>query len=257
MALKDLWSRMIEWFKDQRAVRAEEHYEPAVDDEGLLSHEGEGQQQDDTEHEASENENVMVEQVPAEKKPGAMEKLQAGFEQLITQLEGINDNLNNQVEQQKELIEHMNKMPKLMETFPESVENQRNLIEKMLEEVKATSLKNEQFVDAVSNIPNETAKQTDALVEINHQLSAAADTDVQMSETFNKFTETLGDLNNSAKSQNDTIKQMNKTFATSDRYFKYIISKQNKRFLWLFFSCVSVCVVVILILVGIILYLRG
>jgi hypothetical protein len=49
---------------------------------------------------------------------------------------------------------------------------------------------------------------------------------------------------------------MSKTFATSDRYLKYIISRQNKRFAWIFIGAVSVCAAVILVLVGIIIYLR-
>jgi hypothetical protein len=55
--------------------------------------------------------------------------------------------------------------------------------------------KNQHFADVVAKIPTETAKQTDALVDINHQLAAAADTDVQMAEGLNKFNETLEKLN--------------------------------------------------------------
>jgi hypothetical protein len=50
--------------------------------------------------------------------------------------------------------------------------------------------------------------------------------------------------------------QMSKTFAASDRYLKYIISRQNKRFMWVFVIALGVCAVVILIMVGIIIYLR-
>jgi len=109
----------------------------------------------------------------------------------------------------------------------------------------------------VERIPSETAKQTDALVNIDHQLAAAADTDVQMAESFNKFNQTLEELNRTAAGQTDGILQMSKTFATSDRYLKYIISKQNRRFMWVFVSAISVCVAVIVILTGVIIYLKS
>jgi hypothetical protein len=39
----------------------------------------------------------------------------------------------------------------------------------------------------VDRIPQETARQTDTQASINHQLAAAADTDVQLAESFVKF----------------------------------------------------------------------
>jgi len=77
-----------------------------------------------------------------------------------------------------------------------------------------------------------------------------------MAESFNKFNETLDKLNQSALAQTDSIIQMGKTFATSDRYLKYIISRQNKRLMWIFISAISVCAAVVLILTAIIIYLR-
>jgi hypothetical protein len=125
----------------------------------------------------------------------------------------------------------------------------------LLGQLKGSSAKNDQFLDAVEKIPRETGKQTDALVEINHQLAAAADADVQMAESFNKFNATMAKLDESTLAQRDSIMQMSKTFATSDRYLKYLMSKQNRRFMWVFMTALVVCVVAILSMVGIILYL--
>jgi hypothetical protein len=87
-------------------------------------------------------------------------------------------------------------------------------------------------------------------------LAAAADTDVQMAEGLNKFNETLEKMNRSTAGQTDSIMQMSKTFATSDRYLKYLVSKQNRRVAWLFVTAIGVCVLVVLILVGVIIYLK-
>jgi lipopolysaccharide/colanic/teichoic acid biosynthesis glycosyltransferase len=77
-----------------------------------------------------------------------------------------------------------------------------------------------------------------------------------MTESFNNFNETLCKLNESTIGQTDGIIQMSKTFAASDRYLKYIMSKQSKRFMWIFIAAISVCVACILILAGIIIYLN-
>jgi hypothetical protein len=77
-----------------------------------------------------------------------------------------------------------------------------------------------------------------------------------MVENFNKFNETLDKLNQSSVSQRDSILQMSRTFAASDRYLKYILSRQRKSFMWVFTIAMGVCVLAILILAGVIIYLR-
>jgi hypothetical protein len=84
----------------------------------------------------------------------------------------------------------------------------------------------------VGKIPAETARQTDTLTMINHQLEAAADADVQLAGSFVKFKDTLDRLNHSTAKNTDGLVQMSKTFAASDRYLKYVVTKLNKRYAW-------------------------
>ncbi|MHC4679444.1 MAG: hypothetical protein ACYTEK_12175 [Planctomycetota bacterium] len=164
--------------------------------------------------------------------------------------------MNRQASQHDDLMTRIEQLPQLLESFPTVVENQKQITEQLIEQLKGAAAKNERFVDAVEKIPLETAKQTDALVKIDHQLAAAADIDVQMTESFNNFNQTLDKLNESTVGHTDGIIQMSKTFAASDRYLKYIISKQSKRFMWIFIASVSICVACILILAGLIIYLN-
>ena len=54
----------------------------------------------------------------------------------------------------------MDKLPKLLESFPTVVENQKQLTEQLFEQLKANETKQYQFMDAVEKIPTETFKQT-------------------------------------------------------------------------------------------------
>lgn len=253
MGLKDLWSRTNGWMRTRKLFAAKD-YPPDVDDEGLISPNADSAEPD-VEKQPGQNNQVVVKTVQPDGKQ-SLEKLQAGFNKLIEQLQGINEHLSRQVVQHEDLMGRINQLPELLESFPAIVENQKRLTEQLFEQLKAMTVKEHQFIETIEKIPTETAKQTDALVDIDHQLAAAADTDVQMAENFNKFNETLGKLNQSTVSQTDGIMQMSKTFATSDRYLKYIISRQNKRFMWIFVTAVSVCVLAILVLTGIIIYIR-
>ncbi len=253
MGLKDLLDDAGAWLRSHGLVRGSD-IRPEVDDQGLISLDSPGDVESGDAGGAGEN--VMVKAVPPGEQGQSLEKVQEGFEKLIEQLRGINEHLNRQVAQHEELMERIEKLPQWLESFPGVVENQKQITAGLLEQLKGAVAKQQQFADSVERIPTETAKQTDALVNIDHQLAAAADTDVQMAESFNKFNETLGRLNQTAEGQTEGIMQMSKTFATSDRYLKYIIGKQNRRFVWVFIVSISVCLVVIMILAGIIVYLK-
>lgn len=197
---------------------------------------------------------VVLEAVAKVDKREPIEKLEEGFGSLIEQLEGINGNLARQMSQHEELMNRVEKLPRVLESFPLMVENQRQLTDQMLQQLALAAAKSDQFLDAVDRIPAETARQTDALVNIDHQLAAAADTDVQMVENFNKFNSALDSLNNTASSQTDSICQLSRTFATSDRYLKYILSRQSRRFFWVFMVAMGVCVTAIGVLAGVLIY---
>ncbi len=254
MALREFKAKANSWLRTHK-LSGVEAYQPQVDDQGLISEDAGLAAPAENEQTTVETNKVVVKAAQPMNKHESLEKLQNGFNKLVEQLRGINEHLDRQVVQQEDLMSRIDNMPKLLETFPTVVENQKQLIEQLLEHLKTTAARNQQFIDAVEKIPTATAKQTDALADIDHQLAAVADTDVQMAESFNSFNGTLDKLNQSTISQTDGIMQMSKTFATSDRYLKYIISRQNKRFMWMFLTAVGVCVSAILILAGIVIYL--
>jgi chromosome segregation ATPase len=261
MTIKDFWSKTksktSSWLQSHKPSKLRD-YQPEVDDEGLISQEAESPEggEDKSGDGQAESDKVVVKAIQPKRKQESLEKLQEGFNQLIEQLKGINEHLNRQVDQHEDLMSRLEQLPKLLESFPAVAENQKETVDELLSQLKAAATKEQQFIDAVEKIPTETGKQTDALVNIDHQLAAAADTDVQMTESVNKFNETLDKLNQSTLGQRDSILQMSKTFATSDRYLKYLISKQNRRFMWIFMTAIGVCVAAILILTGIIIYLK-
>ena len=233
------------------------NFSPDLNENGLIT--------DTTSHEkveplkpktvSAEKPAPMVKSAPDSAKNEQLDKLQDGFNRLIGRLESINDNLSHQVDHQQQLMERLDKLPQMFESFAPSIKSQQQLTEQMIAELKGSAMKNQKFIDAVESIPTETAKQTDALQGIDHQLAAAADCDAQMTQGFAKFRMALDKLDQSTGSQTDSILLMSKTFAASDRYLKYIISRDKKRMFWLLVVSLSICATVILAMVGIILYL--
>jgi hypothetical protein len=263
MEIKEIWFSAMNWLTARKQylqkLLAGIDYAPEVDREGLINVAGGHSQveaQTLVEEMPAQSSQVIVKPVQQMDKTLSVEKLQDGFNKLVYQLQDINAHLDHQISQHEDIVNRLDKMPKLLETFPAILDQQRQMTQQLMEQLKVMSLKNQQFVDAVERIPTETAKQTDALVDIDHQLAASADTDVQMAENFNKFNEVLLKLDKSTNGQTESITQMNRTFATSDRYLKYLIAKQNKRFTWIFGVAMGVCLFAILVLAGLIIYLR-
>ncbi len=257
MGIRQAWCKTREWFV-RHGRRGGEHkdYRPQTDSEGLMAEAGKAsgagsEQPRSAEQQASE---VAIRQARPRGKNESLEKLQAGFEELIGQLRGINEHLGKQVAQHEELIRRIDEMPALLEAWPGVVANQKELGERLIGQMEANIAKDQQLLSAVEKMPTETAKQTDALEKINHQLAAAADTDVQMTETFRGFNEQLGRLRETTQGHKDSIAQMARTFAASDRYLKYVLTRQNRRFFWIFMTAIGVCVFVVAILTGVVVY---
>jgi len=247
VAVKDSLAKVGSWLHKQGGRRLTV-FNRNLDEQGLITEDKE--QQIPAEAEQKSNNSVLIK--PAAKKNSSLDKQQESFNQLIRQLQGINDHLNRQVTQHAELISRIDELPGLLERFPEVLKDQKQIINELVEQLKGSALKEQQFADVVEKIPLETVKQTDALVHIDHQLAASAEADVALGENFNRFCDTLGALEQTIGGQRDSIMQMSKTFTASDRYLKYLVSRQNKRFVWIFITAIGVCVLAISVLAVII-----
>ncbi len=255
MTLRQILSGTSNWLRSRRYEQAGQ-CEPVLDDDGLLAMALEPAEDfEGTGSARTPREPVVVNSVTTLDRRESVEKLQEGFNRLIGQLEQINDHLNQQLAQHQELMGRVKQLPQLLESLPSAVENQKHLTVQLLDQLRTTAAKDQQFIDAVGKIPAETARQTDTLTVINHQLEAAADADVQLANSFVKFKDTLERLNHNAAKNTDGLVQMSKTFAASDRHLKYVVTQLDKRYAWVLGIAISVCGAAICTLAGIVIYL--
>jgi chromosome segregation ATPase len=257
MTLRGILSGTASWLRAHRYEDSGD-CEAALDDDGLLATDSEPD--DDlpgVRSVGATSRPVVISAITSLERREPAERLQEGLDQLVGQLERINDHLSEQLAQHEELMSRVMQLPELLETLPSAVENQKRLTFQLMEQLRSTAARDRQFGQVVEQIPIVAARQTDALVDINHQLAAAADIDVQMAEGFNKFRLTLDRLNQNTVSNTDGILQMSRTFAASDRYIKYVIAKLNKRYAWTLAAALGVCTAVVAALIGVVLYLAA
>jgi predicted nuclease with TOPRIM domain len=255
MTLREILSGTSHWLRSHRFEPAG-RCRPALDNDGLLAiNLDDGEEYDDRRGSAAPSAPVVVSTVAAVERREPAEKLQEGLDRLVDQLQRINNHLSEQLAQHQELMGRVRQLPQLLESLPSAVENQKQLTSRLMDQLRVTAAKDQQFTDAVARIPAEAARQTDALTRIDHQLAAAAESDVQLGENFVRFRDTLERLNHNTMSNTEGIVQMSRTFAASDRYLKEVIARLNKRYAWVLAGAVSVCLLVISSLIGVIVYL--
>lgn len=253
MAVKDIWKKTAGFLRRKNAARS---FSPEIDKMGLIiNHDTPTATEDASEHSSQNGKLEIVRKHSAShiEKKDSIEALAGGFNRMVDQLEGINKHLNMQIDQHHKLMDRMDQLPELLENLPNAVDDQKKVVNELIDQLKNKTIKEQQFIEIIEKIPAETLRQNNTLLEMSRKLSVSADADVQMADSFNRFNETLSALDTDTVNQTDSIKQMNKTFAASDRYLKYILSKQHKNFMWVFIAAMSICGIAIMSLVAIIL----
>jgi dsDNA-specific endonuclease/ATPase MutS2 len=181
---------------------------------------------------------------PKGEKSQSLDRIQENFTRFVDQLQGINTNLSRQVAQQEQLGEKLDKLPSVIQGLPEMLENQHRSLDEVLRQLRS------------SQIPREAVKQTETIQKMNQHLAAAAETDMVMRDAFTSFSETVAKLTEATEANRDAILNMSKAFSASDRYMKYLVQVQNRRFVWVFLTSVVICLLAILAMLAAIGILR-
>ncbi len=167
-------------------------------------------------------------------KNDSIEVLQDAFNQLVDRLGGINENLSRQIEQHEQLMKRVDELPQFLQNFPKALDNQKLALDDLAEQLRMSQYSQERFAEAVERIPQETARQTDAMVGVRNQIAAASDINMQMSESFAQFNGTLKTLQAGVLEQTSGVTEMSRTIAASDRFMRQQLARQYQRFIWFF-----------------------
>ncbi|HPS55080.1 MAG TPA: hypothetical protein PLP05_05740 [Sedimentisphaerales bacterium] len=253
MALRKLWARTSSWFADHKSNVSLNGGSLVGDDTRVEDYKGSPNIAVADNNNRSDK--TVVKTVPLRSEIDNITKQQESFNRLVDKLQGINESLHHQLALNEEIVNKVDKLPGLLENIPMMMESQQKIAEQLLEQLITSSGKNQQLQEAIEKIPVQIAKQTETLAGMNQQLSSSAESDERLMNNFQRFNETLTCLNQSSQSHKESIQQMSETFATSDRYLKYLMTKQNKRFMWVFIIAMTICSASILALIAMVVYL--
>ncbi|MEN6383674.1 MAG: hypothetical protein ABFD79_00590 [Phycisphaerales bacterium] len=240
MAIKELITRTSKWFAAKR--NANSLYEPLQSGRSM--------------GESNSTPGFISRREQTPDRTEALQMIQNSFEQLVQKLGNINDQLDRHVEQNAQMLKRIDEIPQLLQNFPESMKNQKMAVDALIEQLKSQALKNQQFTETISKIPAAAEVQTAAVKEMAGQIAASAAVDSQIVEGMRKFNIVTDKLNDNVHGQSESIEQMSKTFSASDRYLKYILNSQHKRFMWVFIAALGVSTFAIIALLIVIFVLK-
>lgn len=186
-----------------------------------------------------------------------VERLSDMVNQLVEKLEGIHGHLGSQVSQNEQLLEHIRKLPDVLNGVPESMQKQEAAVSMLAEELRKKAQSDAQLTAKIATLPDETARQTQTLEEIGKQIFASSQTEETMSENFATLAQSVSQLGDNTSSQTEWIQKMSRAFAETDRYMKDSMVRQQKRMMWIYLATVAVSLAAIGGLVAAVLVLRG
>ena len=195
-----------------------------VDAEGMLVE----QQQDVPDEEESSVLTMRLNKIHPE-----LAALEQGFGRLVEVLESINENVEVQRSQGAQLKEQMDGLGKWFKALPEGGQSQA-AIKELTEEMRKHALRDQQLVETVGTLPELTQAQVDKLAEITGQLEASGQADEQMAETFKRFGNTMQGVLESSKVQSASLGNMSTTMERNEEQLQKILSRQNRRIIWIF-----------------------
>lgn len=168
------------------------------------------------------------------KKKEPTEVFNEAVEKLVDKLEGINSNLEQQIQQNRRLVERMDILPELLQSLPESVRQQQAAFAEVAEQMRQKVQRDENVAEHLSGI--------------HEKIAAAADVDTEMCEQFKTFSGSLTKLDQGTATQTEWLKHISYSFSESGHYLKYTLEKQQKRFYWILGISLGICLFAVLVL---------
>jgi chromosome segregation ATPase len=171
---------------------------------------------------------------PIIKKKDSAEVVSEAINKLVDRLEQINAGISLQTQQNIQLVDKISQLPDLLGGLPQQAQEQRQILQDLSAELKTKSANDRKMLESVAAMTEQTVEQTSKLGHIEEHLQVAERVNLQLSDTMGKLGQSLDKLDNETVSQTEWIQQMSRAFTATDRYLKYTLAQQQRRFMWTF-----------------------
>lgn len=174
------------------------------------------------------------------KKKDPSELFNDAVNKLVDKLEGINGNLDRQVQQNERLVAKMDALPELLGTLPEAVDRQQRIFDEIAGQMRQKASQDEKTFAELSGI--------------REKVSASVELDAKMSENFGEFAKSLTKLDDDTLSQTEWLQHLNRSYSSSEEFLRESLRKQRVHFYVIFGVSLAISLLTVSGL-GVVLYL--
>lgn len=167
---------------------------------------------------------------PFARRDAAIQSLQAGFVTLTDLMVGIRENLEAQGKRQDELLEHLSRLPALLEQLPESSRTQAETLKALHQELAGQHEQHRRLTEILDHVSKSSVQQRDVLEELQERVERMRQTDEQIASNLMNVGHTMTELNRSTSTGAQILEHLRDNISSRDNQLQQLLAKQSARF---------------------------
>ncbi|HEX8323360.1 MAG TPA: hypothetical protein VF595_05545 [Tepidisphaeraceae bacterium] len=167
---------------------------------------------------------------PFAKQNAALESLQNGFGTLTELMSSIRESLEKQSDRQDQLLEHLSRLPAVLEQLPENSRIQGETLKALHQELAAQHSNQQRLTEILDHVSKSSAAQHEALDGLNDRMDRARQTDEQIANNLHSVGTTMHDIGRSTTAGAQMIESLRDNMSSRDNDLQQVLMKQATRF---------------------------
>lgn len=167
---------------------------------------------------------------PFAKRDAAMQSMQQGFVTLTELMVGIRENLERQNGRQDELLEHLSRLPSLIEHLPESSRLQGETLKALHQELSAQHAQQGRLTEILDHVSKASGQQRETLEGMTDRMDRMRQTDEQIASNLNSVGTTMQELGRSTSTGAQVLESMRDNLSSRDNDLQQVLMRQGTRF---------------------------
>lgn len=167
---------------------------------------------------------------PFAKRDAALQSLQAGFVTLTDLMVGIRENLERQGKRQDELLEHLARLPAVLEQLPESSRMQGETLKALHQELSSQHSQQQRLTEILEHVSKSSTQSRDVLEGLQERVERMRQTDEQIASNLTNVGTTMQELGRSTNTGAQILESLRDNITSRDNDLQQVLLKQGTRF---------------------------
>lgn len=196
---------------------------------------------------------------PWGKRDQAIVSLQHGFNTLTDLMSGIRENLEKQGKRQDELLEHLSRLPAVLEQLPEASRLHGETLKALHQELSAQHVQQERLTEILDHVSKNSTSHKEQLEGMTEHLDRSRQTHEQIATNLTSVGSAMQELGRSTGAGAQILESLRDNMTARDNELQQILSKQGARFTVMLSVAIflSIAALVAVAIVGYLAYIHG